>query len=139
MLSRPSYRTCPNGHRYKKSSDCPVCPKCEALKKPASVFMAQLSAPAQRALEHAGITTLKKLATRSEKEILKLHGMGKGSLPILRTLLKNASLEFKQEVPVKPTIKNEGEWLRQQCLLLPGTLEQPHFEKTSFRFKKRYS
>src|SRR5690606_39615073 len=61
-------RTCPKGHQYYKSSDCPVCPVCEAERKPAEGFLALLTAPARRALEGAGITSLKKLSTYTEAE-----------------------------------------------------------------------
>lgn len=90
-----SLRTCPNGHRYRKSSDCPTCPQCETDRKPKDGFLATLSAPARRALEHEGITTVKKLAARREREILALHGMGPASLPALRAALKAAGLGFK--------------------------------------------
>lgn len=88
-------KTCPNGHQFYKSSDCPTCPQCEALKKPSSGLLASLSAPARRALESEGITTLKKLASYSEKDLMKLHGFGKASLPVLREELKKAGLKFK--------------------------------------------
>ena len=45
-------------------------------------------APARRALENNGITSLQKLSTYSEKEILQFHGMGPASLPKLRSALK---------------------------------------------------
>lgn len=54
-----------------------------------------LSAPAQRALQNNGIITLKQLSEYKEKDILKLHGMGPGSLPKLRALLKENGLSFK--------------------------------------------
>jgi hypothetical protein len=54
-------RTCPNGHMYYKSSDCPTCPVCEKAKVPAEEAFAVLSAPARRALENKGITTVKEL------------------------------------------------------------------------------
>jgi DNA-directed RNA polymerase alpha subunit len=94
MASSKTLRTCPNGHQYYKSSDCPVCPECEKQNKPGGFFSA-LSAPARRALEAAGITTLQQLATYSEKEILKLHGMGKASLPRLKEALKHEGFSFK--------------------------------------------
>lgn len=59
-----------------------------------SIF-SSLSAPAQRALENNGITTLKQLSGYKERDILKLHGMGPGSLPKLRTILKENGLSFK--------------------------------------------
>ncbi|MDB5210530.1 MAG: hypothetical protein JWQ30_1357 [Sediminibacterium sp.] len=89
-------RVCKQGHRYYKSSDCPSCPVCEARRKPAEGFLSELSAPARRALENSGITTLKRLATFTESEILLLHGMGPGSMPKLRNALKNAGLLFKE-------------------------------------------
>ena len=56
---------------------------------------AKLSQPAQRALANAGISTLEQLSAFSEKELLKLHGMGKASLPMLRELLGKRGLTFK--------------------------------------------
>jgi DNA-directed RNA polymerase alpha subunit len=89
-------RVCPKGHTYYKTSDCPVCPVCEQECKPANGFLAQLSAPARRALENKGITTVKQLAKFSKKEILSLHGMGPASLPKLIHALKKAGLNFKK-------------------------------------------
>lgn len=88
-------RTCDKGHTYYKSSDCPTCPSCEKLKEPASGFLALLSNPARNALLHYGIDTIQKLASHSEKEILKLHGIGKASLPVFRKALEEAGLKFK--------------------------------------------
>ncbi len=69
--------------------------KGHANKKIAIGFMSTLSAPACRALENAGITTLKKLAKFSEKEILALHGIGKTAIPKLLAALKAEGLTFK--------------------------------------------
>lgn len=91
-----SIRICPKGHRYKKSSDCPTCPKCEQERKPTSGFLADLSAPARRALEGKGILTLAKLAKYSEQEILALHGMGPSSIPKLKAALKREGLSFRR-------------------------------------------
>ena len=88
-------RTCSNGHIYYKSSDCPTCPTCEQENKPESGFLALLSAPARRALVHDGITSLQKLSEFSEKEVLKLHGIGPASLPTLRACLEEEGLTFK--------------------------------------------
>lgn len=89
-------KTCPNGHLFFKSSDCPVCPVCEQQSKPANGWMAALSAPAARALENNGIATLLQLSKFSEKEILQFHGMGPASIPTLRRALKMAGLSFKK-------------------------------------------
>lgn len=89
-------RICPNGHTYYKTSDCPVCPICEKERKPSTGFLAELSAPARRALENKGITTLQQLAKFSKKEILALHGMGPASVPKLTDSLKTAGLDFKK-------------------------------------------
>lgn len=59
-------------------------------------FSLQLGAPARRALENSGINTLEKLSTFTEKEILKLHGMGKSSIPKLTEALKAKGLSFKK-------------------------------------------
>jgi len=89
-------KVCPEGHTYYKSSDCPTCPICEAARKPLEGFLSLLSAPARRALTNIGITDLKQLSIYSEKEILALHGMGKASMPILRSALDEQGLGFKK-------------------------------------------
>jgi len=94
-LPKKSNRVCENGHRYYKSSDCPTCPVCEALRKPENVFLSLLAAPARRALENNGVTTLQKLSRCTEKEILSLHGMGPGSIPKLKKALSEKGLSFK--------------------------------------------
>ena len=66
----------------------------EKERKPKKVF-SLLSAPARRALEHHGIQTVEELSKYSEKEILKLHGMGPASLPKLRRALEESGLSFK--------------------------------------------
>lgn len=93
--SNKTLRTCKQGHHYYKSTDCPTCPVCEQERKPQEGFLAILSAPARRALEHNGITTLAELAKYSENEIMRYHGMGPASLPKLRNALQEAGLSFK--------------------------------------------
>ncbi|WP_307892571.1 RNA polymerase alpha subunit C-terminal domain-containing protein [Bacillus swezeyi] len=93
--SKKNLRTCDKGHQYYKSSNCPTCPICEQERKPDKGFLSLLSAPARRALEHNGITSLQQLSNYSEKEFLKIHGMGPASLPKLRAALKENGLSFK--------------------------------------------
>ena len=95
--SKKTERVCVNGHRYYKSSDCPTCPECEAERKPNNGFLALLYAPARRALEREKIDTLQKLSQFTEEEILSLHGMGKSTLPVLKSELKKTGLAFKKE------------------------------------------
>ncbi len=56
-----------------------------------------LSAPAKRALEKNGLTTLKKIAGITEKQILSLHGIGPSSLLPIKEALNAAGLTFKAE------------------------------------------
>jgi len=99
MISeKKTLRTCKYGHRYYKSSDCPICPECEKERKLPANFLLLLGAPARRALENNGITSLQQLSKFSEAEILQLHGLGKSSLPILRKALNDSELTFKQLV-----------------------------------------
>ncbi|WP_026574326.1 RNA polymerase alpha subunit C-terminal domain-containing protein [Bacillus sp. UNC438CL73TsuS30] len=93
--SEKHLRTCNKGHKYYKSSDCPTCPTCEKERIPSSGFLSHLSAPARRALENNGITSLNELSKLSEKEILEFHGMGPASLPKLRSALKENGLSFR--------------------------------------------
>ncbi len=90
-----SLKICPNGHRFNKTSDCPTCPVCEAERKPTEGFLSLLSAPARRALENNGISSIQMLAEYSEKEILQLHGMGPASIPKLKEALRAVGLNFK--------------------------------------------
>lgn len=89
-------RICLQGHSYYKTSDCPVCPVCEKNNKPLKGFLSLLSAPARRALQNKGINSLKKLSSYSVNELLALHGIGKSSIPVLQTVLKNEGLNFKK-------------------------------------------
>ncbi|MCL4869674.1 MAG: hypothetical protein KJ063_11970 [Anaerolineae bacterium] len=91
-------KTCSKGHNFYKSSECPTCPVCAAADKPESGFLAPLSAPARSALEQASISTLAELSGYSEREILKLHGVGPKSLPILRQALHEAGMAFTEPV-----------------------------------------
>jgi len=102
--SRKTVRTCPKGHRFRKSSDCPTCPICEAARKPAAGFLSALSAPARRALESEGITTLARLSQYTESEILRLHGVGPSSIPKLKAALRSQGLSFLARKP--PRAKN---------------------------------
>jgi len=63
--------------------------------KAADAPFAGLGAPARRALENAGIVTPQQLSQYREKEVLKLHGMGPGSLPKMRAILNSHGLSFK--------------------------------------------
>lgn len=93
--SEKNLRTCEKGHPFYKSSDCPTCPTCERERKPESGFLSQLSAPARRALENNGITSVQELAQYSEKEILQFHGIGPASMPKLKFALEEHKLSFR--------------------------------------------
>ena len=95
MRAEKSERVCEKGHKYYKSSDCSSCPTCDKENKPKSGFLSKLSSPARRALLHEGIDTLQKLSKYNEKEILKIHGIGPASLPIMRKSLEEEGLSFK--------------------------------------------
>ena len=88
-------KTCPQGHKFLKSSDCPVCPECEAARTPTSAFHAAVGAPARRALEREGIDTLAKLSTWTVPQVLALHGLGPSSIPKLAEQLAKAGRSFR--------------------------------------------
>jgi predicted RecB family nuclease len=89
-------RTCKNGHQFYKGSDCPTCPLCEEERKPSEGFLSLLVAPARRALESNGITTLEKLSKYSEAEVLGLHGVGPSTMPKLKELLREQGMKFRK-------------------------------------------
>lgn len=58
-------------------------------------FLSKLSSSARNALLHKGMDTLQKLSNYTEKEILKIHGIGPASLPVMRASLEEKGLSFK--------------------------------------------
>ena len=50
--------------------------------------------PARRALAEVGITQLRQLTRFSEKELLKLHGVGPKAIRLLREALATQGLDF---------------------------------------------
>ena len=98
--TKPKLKICSRGHKFYKSSDCPVCPTCWSgyfRKKVQSDFPEKLSAPALRALHNAKITKLKQLSKFTEAEISKLHGVGPKALNQLRKFLQAQNITFKIE------------------------------------------
>jgi uncharacterized protein YdhG (YjbR/CyaY superfamily) len=65
--------------------------------EPLSDIFSGLSAPARRALQNNGITTLAGLAKHTESEILSLHGIGKTAIPVLQKALQEKRLKFQKE------------------------------------------
>ncbi len=57
-------------------------------------FPTGIGRPATQALTVAGYTRLEHLTTVTEKELLKLHGMGPKALGILRSALETRGLRF---------------------------------------------
>ena len=90
-------RTCTNGHTYYKSSTCTTCPQCEQQRKPTNGFMADLSAPAIRALEQHHLLTLSKIANLTEAELRLLHGIGPSAITKIKIALHNQGMTFKPQ------------------------------------------
>lgn len=57
----------------------------------------KLAKPAQRALANAGIDSLEDLSKLSEKEFIKLHGIGKNALQKLKEQMKENGLSFTEK------------------------------------------
>jgi uncharacterized protein YdhG (YjbR/CyaY superfamily) len=69
----------------------------------------KLGAPAQRALESAGIIKLSDFGKYSRKEIADLHGIGPSALRLIEGWLKESGKTFKAELPaVKGGMKKGG-------------------------------
>jgi hypothetical protein len=54
-----------------------------------------LGAPAERAFAQAGYTTLEQFAEVSEKDLLRLHGVGPKAVRLLREQLTSHNLTFR--------------------------------------------
>lgn len=59
------------------------------------ILLVKLSAPAQRALVNAGITTLEELAQQTDREILGLHGIGKNAMAVIKATLEENGLSLR--------------------------------------------
>ena len=57
----------------------------------------KIGQPATRALHGAGYTRLEQLTTVSERELLKLHGMGPKAIRLLREAMEAQGLAFADE------------------------------------------
>ncbi|MBL8030257.1 MAG: hypothetical protein JNN11_03340 [Candidatus Doudnabacteria bacterium] len=93
-----TWKICSRGHKFQKSSDCPVCPMCWQgyyKTRAQSDFPKKLAGPALRALLNAKIKKLSQLEKWSEKELSALHGMGPTGIKLLRTAMKKSKLSFK--------------------------------------------
>lgn len=93
------WKICNRGHKFQKSSDCPICPKCWSgyyRKQLHNDFPNNLSSPALRALLNEKISNLKQLAKFTEAEISELHGIGPSALTTLKLALKSKKLSFKK-------------------------------------------
>jgi hypothetical protein len=70
-----------------------------SVSDPKSDLPSGLSNPAQQALAAAGYTQLEQFTRVSEKEILKLHGMGPKGLHVIRCALADKGLAFAAGEP----------------------------------------
>lgn len=67
-------------------------------------FLSKISAPARRAFEQEGITSLKQLSKYTEAQLMELHGIGKSAIKILQQELAANKLAFKNQ-KIKSTAK----------------------------------
>ena len=80
-------KRCSEGHVFFKTTTCPVCPICEKTRIPIADFLSLFPAPARRALENHGVTSLERLVATPESELLSYHGFGPSSIKIVRRLI----------------------------------------------------
>lgn len=59
----------------------------------------KIGAPATRALAGIGVTTVEGLAERTERELLALHGFGPRAIRILRPVMEERGVSFRDEGP----------------------------------------
>lgn len=57
----------------------------------------KISAPATRALAGIGVTTVEQLAGHTEKDLLALHGFGPKAIRILRPVMEERGIAFRDE------------------------------------------
>ncbi len=59
------------------------------------ILLDKLAAPAQRAVVNTGFKTLEELASHTEGEILRLHGIGKNAMAVIRATLDEHGLALR--------------------------------------------
>jgi DNA-directed RNA polymerase alpha subunit len=59
-------------------------------------FLSHFVKPVRGAFQEEGILSPEDLANYSEKEILALHGVGPKSLPVMKQVLSENGLKFKE-------------------------------------------
>lgn len=59
--------------------------------------MDKLAAPAQRALNNAGYSTLEQFSNVSEKKLSTLHGIGPKAIDVLNTALQEHGMAFREQ------------------------------------------
>lgn len=89
-------KACPKGHKFFKSSDCPICPICESNKKVLSPELKSIAAPARRALECIGVNSILQLSKFKKSEIMGLHGIGPDALNKMKKAMDQLGLAFKK-------------------------------------------
>ncbi len=62
-----------------------------------SFFMSKLPSPVQGAFADSGIDSFDKLTALSEKELLRLHGVGKKGIDIMKRLLAEDGKNLREE------------------------------------------
>jgi DNA-directed RNA polymerase alpha subunit len=93
-------KVCEIGHRFEKTSDCPVCPECSSaeMQNKFGEEFPSLGAPAFRALDNFGITSLKDLTRYTEQDLLTLHGFGPKAVRLLKEALEEKGMSFLGKV-----------------------------------------
>ncbi|MCT4560300.1 MAG: hypothetical protein N4A41_02895 [Crocinitomicaceae bacterium] len=86
-------RICSNGHRYEKTSDCPVCPRCEQLLWVGSQWVG-LANPAKRALAAHGVEDYSDFIKYTREEVASWHGIGPNALKKIEEKLKECHLSW---------------------------------------------
>lgn len=94
--SRTTSRTSKRSER-RKEARCDPKAVAEFDYSALDPVFAELSRPAQRALLTNGIRTPKELARNTLDEVLKFHGIGASSVPILKRALRANGLKFRAD------------------------------------------
>jgi hypothetical protein len=98
MKKQPgTLKICSRGHKFYKSSDCPVCPICWSgfyRKGLRGDFPDKLGAPALRGLLNANIKNLNQLSQRTAEEVKEIHGVGPNAFAKLKAALRAKKLHF---------------------------------------------
>lgn len=90
-------KNCPNGHEFLSNWDDDECPKCKNVITEESSIEKIVNPTAKSLIESIGIKKIGDFRKIKESDIIKINGIGKGTVAKLKKSLEKMEIEFLPE------------------------------------------